>query len=346
MIDEQIFKKITLGAIIAIIVILSFLILQPILLSVIFALILSFIFYPLYRWINKKIKKPSLSAFLICALLLIIVIVPLIFIVPFLVRQIFEIYLHAQGIDLVAPLKAIFPKLFSSPAIANTISTSLNSFTHSSASYLLDGFTDILVNTPTILLHLLLILFVFFFGLRDGEKLIEYLQVISPFSKESEKKIMKRFGDITKSVLFGQFVVGIAQGIVTGIAFFVFSVPNALTLTLIATFIGILPIIGPWLVWIPVDLYLVLSGRPFAALGLLIYGAVVITWIDTLIRPVIVSKKTKINSAVILVSMIGGLFVFGVLGLILGPLIIGYLILLLEFYKSKRYPSLLESEKE
>ncbi len=281
-------------------------------------------------------KNENLSALIVCLFLLLIIVVPLWFLTPILIKQTFEIYKYIQREDILSYFKTAFPSFFSSPELSQNMIIATRSFTSKIASSILNNLTEILLNFPTILLHLVLILFVFFFGLRDGRKLVSYMQSISPLSRESEKKIFKQFKDITHSVIFGQFVVGIIQGVVTGIALFIFKVPNALLLTLLATFVGILPIIGPWLVWVPVDIYLFVEGRTAAAFGLLIYGLIVISWIDTLVRPLIVGKMAKINSAVVLVSMVGGLFVFGIFGLILGPLVISYLILILEFYRCKK----------
>lgn len=334
MVDEKSFNKIAGIVILIALIILTFLILKPILVSSIFALVLAFIFHPLYRWVVSKIKNQNLSALIICLILIAIIVLPLIFFLPMLIRQSFEAYSFIQGEDFLTPIYEAAKKIFPSEDISTDLIVAINSFTSKVASSFLNSLSDTLLDSPKILLHLVLILFVFFFGLRDGEKLVAYIQSLSPLSKESEKKIFKQFKDITQSVIFGQIIVGLAQGIVTGIALFAFQIPNALVLTLLAAFVGILPIIGPWLVWVPADIYLFATGRTGAAFGMLIYGLIVISWIDNIIRPFIVSKKTKINSAVILVSMLGGLFVFGVLGLILGPLIIAYLILILESYRA------------
>jgi len=332
--EQDIFKKIALMSVISVLIILAFFILRPILVSIIFGLILSFILYPCYKKILIYVKSENLSALLICAAIIILIILPLIWFIPLLAKQIFSIYLFLEKTDFITPIKTLFPSIANSPDILQSISVAIESFTSKATSAILSEFTDFLLNSFTALLHVLLILFVLFFGLRDGEKLIAYLQSISPLSKETEKKAFARFKDITQSVIFGQVIIGIAQGIVTGIGLFVFGVPNALVLTIIATFAGILPIIGPWLVWVPVDIYFFLTNQTFSAVGLLIYGLIVITWIDNLLRPLIVSKRTKINSVLILIGMTGGLFVFGILGLIIGPLIISYVLLLLESYKN------------
>jgi predicted PurR-regulated permease PerM len=334
-IKEKHFKTIAIMVVIGILLILSFLILRPILISSIFGLIFAFIFHPVYKKLYSFFKNKNLSAFIICLGVVIIIILPLWFLIPIMVKQVFEIYIYLQQTGFSEIIESMLPS-FSSQDFSKNIIIAINSFIGEIASSFLNRFTDVLLNSPVILLNISLIIFVFFFGLRDGEDLIDYLQKISPLSKESEKKIFKQFKDITHSVIFGQFIVGLIQGIITGIGFFIFGVPNAIVLTLIASLVGILPIIGPWLVWVPVDIWLFLNGRFYAGIGMLIYGILIISWVDNLIRPLIVSKKTKINPGIILVSMVGGLLTFGVLGLILGPLIISYLLLLLEFYKNKK----------
>jgi predicted PurR-regulated permease PerM len=334
-IKEKHFKTIAIVVVIGILFILSFLILKPILLSAIFGLILAFIFHPVYKKIYSFFKNKNLSALLICLAVIIIIVLPLWFLIPIMVKQVFEIYIGLQQTGFSEIIESMLPS-FSSQEFSKNIIIAINSFIGEIASSFLNKFTDILLNSPVILLNISLIIFVFFFGLRDGEDLVNYIQKISPLSKESEKRIFKQFKDITHSVIFGQFIVGLIQGIITGIGFFIFGVPNALVLTLIAAFVGILPIIGPWLVWAPVDIWLFLNGEFYAGIGILIYGVLIISWVDNLIRPLIVSKRTKINAGIILVSMVGGLLTFGVLGLILGPLIISYLLLLLEFYKNKK----------
>ena len=98
-------------------------------------------------------------------------------------------------------------------------------------------------------------------------------------------------------------------------------------------------IIGTTIIWAPIVIYLLLTGDTFSAMGITIFG-LVSSLIDNFLRPIIVSRRTKINSALVLVGMIGGLFFFGVLGFILGPLILAYLLIILEIYRKKRVPGL------
>ncbi len=339
MIDEKTFNKIASIVLMGVLFLLTFLILRPILISSLFALVLSFTFYPLHRKLYKLIRSKSLSAGLICFLLLLIVIVPVILLTPRFISQVSDALSYVQDESFLTSLNSFFKEFFSEDFSKDLI-IYFNNFATDVTSNLLNEVGKVLLNSPVILLHIVIILFVFFFGLRDGDKLVAYIQSLSPLSKESEKKIFQQFKDITHSVVYGQIVIGVIQGILTGIALYVFGIPNVLVLTLIAIFMGILPIIGPALVWIPVSVYLVAIGRPTAGIIFFVYGFFVPSGVDNVLRPIIVGRKTKINSGVILVSMIGGLFVFGILGLIIGPLVIAYLLLILESYrktKDKKY---------
>jgi len=187
------------------------------------------------------------------------------------------------------------------------------------------------------------VFFTLFFVLRDKEEMTSYIESLLPFSKDVEKKLFELSKNLTASVIYGQIVIGIFQGIFLGVGLFIFKVPNALILTLLACLAGILPIIGVAIIWVPVAIYLLIAGNTFQALGVIIFG-LISSSLDNFIRPIIVSKKTQMPSSLILIGMIGGLFLFGILGLILGPLILAYLLIILEVYRNKRTPSILTKQ--
>jgi len=171
--------------------------------------------------------------------------------------------------------------------------------------------------------------------MRDSVKLFDYIKNISPFSVSAEKKLSDQFKGITNAVIYGQIIVGIIQGVLTGVGLFIFGAPNALLFTFLAILTGIIPIIGAWLIWVPISIYFLIQGDTFAGIGLILYGSIIISWIDNIIRPKFVADRSNLNTPITLVGMIGGLMAFGILGLIIGPLIISYLIIVIESYQSK-----------
>jgi len=344
-IGGEYFEKIMTAIIIIFLIVLSFFLLKPILLAIIAGLLLAFIFTPTYRWFYKKTKSKNLSASIIIAVLALVIIISAWFLMPLLIQQSFKIFQATTQLDFITPLESIFPQFFASEQFSSEIGSILSSFTTRLANTLVNSLSSIILNFPTLSLQLLVVLFTFFFVLRDQEEIVNYIKSLLPFPKEIEKKLFGYSTDITKSVLFGQVIIGIIQGLIAGIGFIIFGVPNALFLMLLAMFMGILPILGTPIIWVPVAIYMFIAGNNLAGWGVAVFGIIAST-IDNILRPIFVSKMTKVHSGIVLVSMVGGLFLFGVFGLILGPLIISYLLIILELYRKKPTPGLIIQEEK
>src|SRR6056297_850898 len=338
-IDKSYWRHITSTLILVVLIGLSFFLLKPILLSIITGIILAFLFRPVYNYLTKKGLHKNLSATIVSVVLVLLVVVPLWFVIPVLIDQSIQIFISSQSIDFVTPLKNLFPSAFSYDVFTDQIGTTISSFITKITGSVMTGLADLISNFPTIFLKTLVVLFIFFFTLRDNEKFIEYIQSILPFSKEIEKKLFKSSRDITSSILYGQIIIGIIQGVFVGIGFFLFGLDNALFLTLAACLAGIFPIIGTAIIWIPVVIFLFAGGLAIPALGIILFGFVS-TFLENAIKPTFVAKRTNVHSSVILLGMVGGLFVFGILGFILGPLILSYLLIILEIYRDKRSPGI------
>jgi predicted PurR-regulated permease PerM len=335
-INEKTVKNVITISLIVVLLFLTILVIKPIFISISFGILLAYVFYPVYKFSLKYFKNPTLTAFILCFVLLMIIIVPLLFFASSLLNQMIGVYLAVQKLNLAQILQQTIPSFLTSSEITNVLTTSLNGLVPKLLSYTLVKISDIVFNLPSILLNFFVIIFIFFFTLRDGQKTIEYLKSLSLFSKEVEEKFFNQFKDITYSVLYGQVFVGIIQGITAGIGYFVFGVSNVMILSLLTTIAAIFPILGAWAVWVPVDIYLFASGKTGLALGMLIYGTIFTSTIDNVIRPIIISRRTNINSGIIMAGMIGGFFVFGIMGFILGPLILAYFVLIIELYRKSK----------
>ena len=341
--EEIYFRKVMTSIILAALIVLSFLLVKPILLSIIFGILLAFLFTPVYNWFYKIIKSKNISAFLICFLLILLIVLPLWFLTPVIIDQSIKIYISSQQMDFVKPLKNIFPAFFSSEEFSTEIGSIIHSFVTKSTNKLMNSLSTLILNFPTIFLQSIVVFFTLFFVLRDKEEMVSYIKSLLPFSKEVEGKLFKLSENITSSVIYGQIVIGIIQGLILGLGLFIFNVPNALILTLLACLVGVFPIIGVAIIWVPVIIYLFIAGNTFPAFGIMIFG-LISSSIDNFIRPIIVSKRTQMPLSLILIGMIGGLFLFGILGLILGPLIFAYLLIILEIYRNKKTPSILTQQ--
>lgn len=338
--EQDFYNKAVTGALLTVLVILTFFVLKPILLSVIFAILLAFLFIPVYNWISKRVKSKNLSAIIISVFLILLIILPLWAFAPIMVDQSLKVYSATRQMDFATPLEDFFPSIFASKEFANEVGSIIYSFVNKTINSIVVSFSSLIVNFPMILMHLIVIAFTFFFVLRDKDEILDYIKSLLPFSKEIEHKLFAQTKGITISILYGQVVVGIIQGLIVGLGFFIFGVSNALLLTLFAALAGIFPIIGTTIVWLPVVIYLFAAGSTFSAMGVLIFGLIA-TFVDNILKPVIISKRTNIPTLIMLIGMVGGFFLFNIIGIIIGPLILAYLLIVLEIYRNKRKPGIL-----
>ncbi len=328
MVDSGDVKKAVVGVIIVGLFVLAFFVLKPIIIPIILGLLFAYIFSPLYKIIYARIKIKSLSALIILFAISIVVILPIIYFVPVLVKQIFGVYVLFQNFNF----GEVFSK-FLGKGVSSTFVLSFNNVVGKFFSTSLSQFTDILVNLPSLILQFIVFFFVFFFAIKDSDELREYISTLSPFSVSTEKKVMQEFRGITNAIVFGQVFIGIVQGLLLGIGLFFIGVPRVLTLTFLASIVSMIPVLGAWIIWFPVGLVLLATGKTFSGIFILLYGAFFISTIDNILRPYILSRQSTLPISLSIIGTIGGLYFFGITGLLLGPLILAYVLIIIEFYR-------------
>jgi len=328
MADYTDIKKWVVGGIILSVFVLAFFVLKPIIIPIIFGLLFAYVFSPLYRTIKKKVKSKNIAAFIIILGIVLLVGLPIVKMTPLLFNQAYETYALIQNANMQD-----FVGSFIQGDLAVAIARNLDSIVSQLFSSFFHQFSAILINIPSMILLSAVFLFTFFFAIRDSEELKKYLSTLSPFSTATEEKFMKEFRGITNAIIFGQVLIGIAQGLALGVGLFFLGVPKTLILTFVAAAVSMIPVLGSWIVWLPVGLYLVLSGQTFDGIFLLLYGALFVSTIDNLIRPYILSKQSNLPVALSIIGTIGGLYFFGIAGLILGPLVLAYVLIIIEFYR-------------
>ncbi len=343
--DETYFKRITTTVLLGVLVILAFFLLKPVLLAIVTGFILAFVFSPIYNWLYKLTKNRSLPSVIICIFILAAIILPLWFFAPMIIEESIKLYRMAIALDIITPLKTLFPNFFASQEFTQEASSIIQSFIVNAANSLMNYLSNLLLDLPTIIAKIFVVFFTFYYALRDKDEMIAYIKSILPFSKEIEKKLFDSTKDITFSILYGQVIIGVIQGIILGIGFFLFGVDNALLLSVLGILAGVLPILGPMIVGVPVAIALLLAGNSISAFGILVF-ALIASQSDHFLRPLLVSKRAKLHSALVLIGMIGGFILFGILGLILGPLILAYLVIIIETYRNKTIPAVLIQEPD
>ena len=314
---------------------LAFFVIKPIIVPIIFGLLFAYIFDPIYRKIQARIKGKNISAFIILFGIVVIIVAPIVYFTPILIKQTSETYILFQNFNL----NEFFGR-FMHGDISVVTSERINSIVYDASVTFQNQFISILMNFPSILLQIAVSLFTFFFVIRDGKEMRAYISTLSPFSKSTEKKLLQEFRGITNTIVFGQVFIGIIQGLALGVGLFFLGLSNVLILTFVACLVSMIPVLGSWIVWLPVSIFLLANGKSFAGIFLLLYGGLFVSTIDNIIRPYILSKQSNLPIVLSVIGTIGGLYFFGITGLLLGPLTLAYVLIIIEFYRQNKLKDL------
>ncbi|HEY2945817.1 MAG TPA: AI-2E family transporter [Vicinamibacteria bacterium] len=198
-----------------------------------------------------------------------------------------------------------------------------------------NGFLQLaLVHLVTGLMDMIVFMMMLFFLLRDGAQLRDVLRGVSPLTRGQETEIIDHLSKTVKGVLLSMVIVPVAQGVVALVGFWLFGVPSPVLLSVFVFFAAMIHLIGTPLVWIPTGLYLFFWASPAKGIGMLLYGALVISTMDNIIKPIILKGAAQIHALLAFLSVLGGLYAFGAKGLIAGPVILS---LVLSAYRIYRY---------
>jgi predicted PurR-regulated permease PerM len=176
---------------------------------------------------------------------------------------------------------------------------------------------------------------ILFFLFRDGNAAIENVASILPLSREHAMRLLTRIRDSVVANLYGILAVGLAQGLLTGAALAVLRVPSPLLLGLAAAVCSLIPIVGTMLVWGPAAIYLMVTGHLMKGIILILWGSVVVGTIDNIIRPLVIGSKVELHPLLLLFALLGGLQVFGLIGIFIGPAIISVISALIEMLREE-----------
>jgi predicted PurR-regulated permease PerM len=184
-------------------------------------------------------------------------------------------------------------------------------------------------------LNLTIAFFGLYYLLLRPEETWELVRHYIPFSHANTERLRQRFRDVTNSTLVGTLLVALVQGALVALAFRVVGLSNSLFWGFVTTIFAILPLVGSGLVWGPGAISLAVDGRYPAAIGLVIWGAVVVGMVDNFLRPLVYRRWAQIHPLVTLVGAIGGVRYFGVLGILIGPLALSYFFELTRMYREE-----------
>ncbi len=194
--------------------------------------------------------------------------------------------------------------------------------------------SGVATNVLTFLVYFFFMLMFIYFFLVEGHKLIDFMIDLSPLQYEQDKKLIQRFNEMAGAILIGNGLNGLIQGFLGGLVFFLFGLKSPFLWGVIISLVAIIPVIGTGLVFIPAAIYLYLNDRVAACVFFIVFFVILFVFMEYFFKPKLVGNRVKIHALLVFLAIIGGLNLFGILGIIYGPLILTLFLTLTEIYRT------------
>ncbi|HEV2798863.1 MAG TPA: AI-2E family transporter [Pyrinomonadaceae bacterium] len=324
---------------------LCWLMLLPFINVLAWATVLVVVFYPVHRRLVARTGRPATSALISCLLVIFVILIPLSLITLALVRE----FTHAvQGVQsqlsayldpnsgFIGRLLGWFGNYVDFEQLRNP--QSIQEHVQQVAGAVAQRTLGLVGGALGVVVQIFFIIFTMYYLFRDGAKIMHALPDVLPLERAQSEEIFARTRDVISASVNGVLVIAAIQGALGALAFFVLKVPSALVWGVVMTFLSLIPMAGAFIVWIPAAIFLAVTGHWVKAALLVAWGLFVIGTVDNFLRPKLVGERTKLHELFIFFSVLGGLQVFGVLGLVVGPVVLAITLALLDVMRHADRP--------
>ncbi len=338
--SQRRFYVFTMLALVLILGYLSYLILKPFLTPLCWAIVFSIVFFPMYKFILRYLRWPTPAAGLAVVVICLLILGPFSYFAYLLSVEVSSISVGATGLEEIASLvehpsiKPVKDRLLSffnitQQELHDSAVSALSTFGKTLLAYLPGRIGD----AAGAALSFVLMAFALFFFFRDGPHFLERARDYMPFSKEQKDRIAGQVKGIVISTIYGGLVVALVQGVIGSVTFALLSIHSPLLWGLAIFITSFLPILGSSIVWVPTVLFLLVKGYFAKALILTVVGVLGIGMVDNILRPVIMRGRVRMPLLVIFLSVLGGIQVFGLIGLVMGPLVLAVFVSVVDIFR-------------
>jgi predicted PurR-regulated permease PerM len=334
-------------ACVVIIFYLFFLMLRPYLSYLIWGALLAMIANPLNKRLRGKIPNSNLLAVIMSVIVVALIILPAVLLTLGLVSEAASMYTSFREASTAGKYDFILrPDAYqwnervtgylqpyvdiSQIDVEGWISNNLQQLT----TYLAGKVSSVVGNVSMAVVSFVFIIFSMFFFIRDGDRIADYTWNLLPMSDDLKQKLATHQREVVEASIYGGLIIALVQGGLGALIFYILGLPSPLFWGVVMAFLSIIPLVGPWIIYLPAAAILALSGSWVKGVILIVLGGIVVSQADNFLRPVIVGKRAKIPTLILLFSMLGGLKLFGVVGLLLGPIIASMVLTLINFYRN------------
>ncbi len=319
-------------------------ILWPFLSVLVLSYLLAVIFKPVYSFINQKTSN-IFASLLTCLLIILMVFIPLAFCVVALSQEAYILYEWGKTANLGLKLKelqdvAIVARIeeylgnFGIILEPDSISRSLSDLAKVVGLFLYDRASAWAANVMHFIFNFVMMVITIFFLLIDNERLIAYIQRLSPLPDEQDRRLIEKFNKTAEAVLVVNTISGLIQGILCGLLFGIFNLGPPVLWGFVMGFLAFLPIFGIGLVLIPAALVLILKGSFGTGVFVFTFYVILTFSVEYVLKNKMVGERVKMHTLLVFLAMLGGLSVFGFLGIIYGPLIATAFLTLADIYRT------------
>jgi predicted PurR-regulated permease PerM len=320
---------------------LFFSMIQPFLMAIFLAGLFSALARPIYRRLRVFFgghRHPASAVTLV--LMIFVVLIPLFFLISTVVGQAVNvgqtvtpwIRMNLEQPDLLTEYLEGLPFYdYLEPYRAEVLERA-GKIVGSVSNWIVGGLSQATLGTANFIFMTFIFLYTMYFFQMDGDKLVRKILYYLPLNGDDESLMLDKFTSVTRAMIKGTFLIGILQGSLAGIAFAVVGFENAVFWGTVMAVLSIIPSIGSSLVWIPASILLISQGNMVAGVGLLVFCGLIVGSLDNVLRPILVGKDTKMHELMIFFGTLGGIFMFGIPGVLIGPLIASLFITVWELY--------------
>jgi predicted PurR-regulated permease PerM len=321
---------------------LSYQVLKPFFNAIAWAIVFTIVFYPVFTFIVRFGRSRFFTSFITTALILIVIVAPFIYLSFVLLEELKEVAekIDKQAIDSIKsvlaspPVVRVTEKIQSyfgieGVAVSDVVFESLKEF----GKGLVDNLSVWAANISRAIIDFIFMGFAVFFLLRDGPDILRKIGNYIPFSENQKERLELQVKDMVISTVYGGVVVAIVQGALGGAAFFALGINAPVLWGTAMAVMSFLPMLGTFSIWGPASIYLLIKGAYMKGIALLLFGTLVIGIVDNILKPIIISGRTKMPTLLIFFSVIGGINFFGFIGFVIGPLVLALFISVFEIFR-------------
>ena len=313
---------------------------EPFVEVLLWAAVLVIIFYPVHARILENVRRPGAAAILSCLLVVVVILVPLTLVTIAITREAVGAAdaLHDAIKQLLEPdsrlrqlvgrwidLDEVFGGEWKGGAV---------DWVQGRSAAIAGQTFAVLGRVLGALLKIFFVVFTMYYFFRDSERIRHALHDVLPLEAEQSHQIFERTREVIHASIYGVLVIAAIQGTLGGLAFAILGLRSPLMWGAVMVLLSMIPVIGSTIVWVPTALYLFVTGHPFQGTFLIIWGAGVIATIDNVLRPRLVGGRTRLHELIVFFSVLGGLQVFGILGLVVGPVVVAITLALVDVFRS------------